>query len=402
ISKVGVSFSSLLGEEDKWQAESRRLGDLVQRRLDYLQNPANCDDAKLLVCDLAQQSGFGSQLHHLLYCQIVAYATRRTMVIKKIRIRYGNDSWEDMIQPPSRTCTDFTDKAVFWGAGDNWESRRVVYLPTVNYMKPRREYLPLAFPKDLAPSLSAFHGDPAVWWLGQVLRYAFQPKEKIRVYMDAMKQQLGFEKPIVGIQVRRTDKISSGEGSFHSLEEYMGHVNNYFRKQGRHKTLNKWRVFLATEDPTVLNEARQNNYNGTVLSKGRYRYTNASMLAVVLDIHLLSLTDFLVCTFSSNLCRAAYELMQTYHVDASDKARSLDVRFYFHGQTVKAIESYTSNNKSEVQFEAGDLLRVQGLLNRARNLRTNSYGYYDVNKAVDERKPVPMPTYPEAEDEDWK
>ena len=62
------------------------------------------------------------------------------------------------------------------------------------------------------------------------------------------------------------------------------------------------------------------------------------------DIHMLSISDFLVCTFSSQVnqqnarflkliiklnvmaqvCRIAYELMQQHHVDASDRFKSLD------------------------------------------------------------------------------
>nr|KAG5696420.1 hypothetical protein BaRGS_030520 [Batillaria attramentaria] len=120
---------------------------------------------------------------------------------------------------------------------------------------------------------------------------------------------------------------------------------------------NSSRRFEPVKETGYPNYTFVSNYNGTVLNERDQRYAEPAMLATLLDIHLLSLTDFLVCTFSSNLCRAAYELMQTYHVDASNKAHSLDVRFYFHGQTVKAIESHKSNKTFEVQFEAGDRLR---------------------------------------------
>ena len=68
------------------------------------------------------------------------------------------------------------------------------------------------------------------------------------------------------------------------------------------------------------------------------------IIFAVQDIHMLSISDFLVCTFSSQVnhknarflkliiklnfmaqvCRIAYELMQQHHVDASDRFKSLD------------------------------------------------------------------------------
>ena len=53
------------------------------------------------------------------------------------------------------------------------------------------------------------------------------------------------------------------------------------------------------------------------------RYTPDSAQGVILDIYFLSQTDFLVCTFSSQVCRLAYELMQARFPDASWRFRSL-------------------------------------------------------------------------------
>ncbi len=50
-----------------------------------------------------------------------------------------------------------------------------------------------------------------------------------------------------------------------------------------------------------------------------FRYNANSLRGIISDIHLLSKTDYLVCTFSSQVCRIAYEIMQNYHVDAADR-----------------------------------------------------------------------------------
>ena len=40
------------------------------------------------------------------------------------------------------------------------------------------------------------------------------------------------------------------------------------------------------------------------------RYNLASLKGVIVDIHMLSQSDYLVCTFSSQVCRIAYEIQQ--------------------------------------------------------------------------------------------
>ena len=44
------------------------------------------------------------------------------------------------------------------------------------------------------------------------------------------------------------------------------------------------------------------------------RYSFDSLKNIILDVWLLSETDYLVCTFSSQVCRLAYELMQSRSV----------------------------------------------------------------------------------------
>ena len=96
------------------------------------------------------------------------------------------------------------------------------------------------------------------------------------------------------------------------------------------------------------------------------RYTPDSAQGVILDVHFLSQCDFLVCTFSSQVCRLAYELMQTRFADASWRFRSLDDVYYFGGQTghnVKAILEHEPNKKNnEIELKVGDLISKLYLL----------------------------------------
>ncbi|XP_026686711.1 alpha-(1,6)-fucosyltransferase-like [Diaphorina citri] len=91
---------------DDWRLkESLDLSDLVQRRLEYLQNPPDCRTARKLVCELNKGCGYGCQLHHVVYCFIVAYATRRTLILDSKEWSYSRGGWEEVFQPVSKTCT---------------------------------------------------------------------------------------------------------------------------------------------------------------------------------------------------------------------------------------------------------------------------------------------------------
>ena len=60
------------------------------------------------------------------------------------------------------------------------------------------------------------------------------------------------------VQVRRTDKIGT-EAAFHSIEEYMVHVEEWYQQRAiatGHQVDQK-RVFLATDDHRLLEEAKK-------------------------------------------------------------------------------------------------------------------------------------------------
>jgi hypothetical protein len=64
--------------------------------------------------------------------------------------------------------------------------------------------------------------------------------------------------PYVGIQVRRTDKLGK-EAGFHTVEEYMKYVEEYFEflEVKEKRKLHPKRVYVASDDPIVLEECRR-------------------------------------------------------------------------------------------------------------------------------------------------
>lgn len=57
------------------------------------------------------------------------------------------------------------------------------------------------------------------------------------------------------MHIRRTDKIGT-EASFHKLEEYMVHVEEYFNQLELTQPVYDRSVYIASDDPSVINDAR--------------------------------------------------------------------------------------------------------------------------------------------------
>ena len=106
LRSTGVSDSPIQLNWKYWQKRmSLEMTKLMEKRLHYLQNPPDCASAKKLVCQVAKTCGFGCQIHHITYCFIMAYATKRTLIIDARRWRYSTDGWDAVFQPISKTCT---------------------------------------------------------------------------------------------------------------------------------------------------------------------------------------------------------------------------------------------------------------------------------------------------------
>lgn len=130
------------------------------------------------------------------------------------------------------------------------------------------------------------------------------------------------------------------------------------------------------------------------------RYTDSSLNGIILDIHLLSLSDYLVCTFSSQVCRVAYEIMQTMYPDASNRFKSLDDIYYYGGQNAhnrEVVIPHHPHNHDEIFLNVGDLVGVAGNhwngFSKGRNTRTNQVGLFPSFKVVDKVETADFPKY---------
>ncbi|KAK3855023.1 hypothetical protein Pcinc_038548 [Petrolisthes cinctipes] len=387
------------------EQEALDLSSVVQKRLHTLQNPHDCEKARKLVCNLNKGCGYGCQIHHVVYCLIVAYGSKRTLILKSRGWRYNKAGWEDVFQPLSDTCTDPSGYSHSHWPGSN--ETQVLDLPIIDTLSQRPPYLPLAIPRDISERLMRLHGDPAAWWVGQFLKYLLKLQPKTQEMLDNMSESLGFQRPIVGIHVRRTDKVGT-EAAYHSINEYMAHVENYYTKlQLNNPTLTK-RVYLASDDPTVITEAQKKFPEYTFIGDSNIaktasvatRYTDASLKGIIADVHFLSLTDYLVCTFSSQVCRIAYEIMQSYHPDASSYFRSLDDIYYYGGQNAhnqKARFSHVPRRPDEMALNPRDVVGIAGNhwdgYSKGVNRRTNQNGLYPSYKMEEVVDIADFPSY---------
>ena len=65
---------------------------MIHHRLKKLQNPANCSNAKKIVSKLSESRyGFACELHHAVFCLIMAYGTNRTLIYKTDGFNYRQD-----------------------------------------------------------------------------------------------------------------------------------------------------------------------------------------------------------------------------------------------------------------------------------------------------------------------
>nr|CAG4638342.1 EOG090X03KK [Cyclestheria hislopi] len=402
-------LSTMEGNEAWRASESHALSELIQKRLHNLQNPKDCSTARKLLCNLNKSCGYGCQIHHAAYCFIVAYGTKRTLILNSKKWRYNRGGWEQIFLPISETCTNPSgaDRSSWPGKNET----QVIELPIVDMLAPRPPYLPLAIPRDISERLIRLHGDPPVWWIGQFMKYLLRYQPETQSMLDEAKQTMNFRKPVVGVHIRRTDKVGT-EASFHSLEEYMHYVAEYFDRLELKQKIDVRRVYLASDDPTVLPEAKKKypdyEFLGDVkIAKGAAvatRYTDSSLRGILIDIHMLAHSDYLVCTFSSQVCRLAYEVMQTLHPDATYKFKSLDDIYYYGGQRAHqqiAIYQHKARKPGEITMEVGDILGIAGNhwdgYSKGVNERTRQQGLYPSFKAIDKYEIVDFPPYSEVD-----
>ncbi|WKY12122.1 hypothetical protein Q1695_003586 [Nippostrongylus brasiliensis] len=408
-----LATASNFSEVDRaasWRQKSlQSITDVIQAKIHKMQHPDDCSKARILLCNLDKMCGFGCQLHHVAFCFVTAFGSGRTMVFTNdgATWRYSSKGWTAAFLPIT-SCKFATAVGNDKPASFNVNSQeRVVQLGIVDALSHKPDFLPLSVPKPLADSLLKLHSNPPAYFISQFLWYLMRSGQELKKALNLSASVISFEKgPIVGLQIRRTDKIGT-EAAFHSVEEYMEWAERWFkieeRKRGRNVTR---RVFVATDDATVIGEIKKKYKTYEVYgdettadtARLEHRYEDRSLYGVVRDIQLLSRCDYLVCTFSSQVCRMGYELMQVRQGDAGEKFHSLDDIYYFGGQHAHeliAIEDHVPETKEEILLQVGDVVGVAGNhwdgFSKGVNRRTGDNGLYPSYKVIEKWRIVDFP-----------
>jgi len=407
-----------------WKREQmNKLKDRVQNAIHRLQNPVNCETAKKLICQLNKGCGFGCQLHHVVYCLNAALATNRTMILETKMWRYApkvqlaklnlgiKSGWNLVFEPLSESClsSEGANRLPFKRMDENTQ---IIDMPIVDTIMEKPKYFPLSLPSQISEKLVQLHKSPYVWFYGQLAAYIMRPSEEMDKFLSKNERKFDFKGPIVGVQVRRTDKIGI-EASYHKLSEYMDQVEKYYERmdffnarRGNTEKIIR-RVYLATDEEEIWSEAKKTfEPKGFVFvgdpkiadsAQLTKRYSIQSLKNVIMDIYFLSKSDFIVCTFSSQVCRLAYELMQannpdmklyTKKVDFSQEFYSLDDIYYFGGQrphNMIAIYDHKTNLDGHINLKAGDVIGIAGNhwngFSLGLNRRTERSGLFPTYKA---------------------
>ena len=278
-------------------------------------------------------------------------------------------------------------------------------------MKSKPDFLPPAIPKDLAYRIIRLHGDPVVWWISQFLKYILRPRKKTIRYLRNIEKQRNDQLPMVGLHIRRSDKLEK-EAQFHPVEKYMEHVNQYFKILNLKCTncSSIKQVYISSDDPKAIVELKLKFPRYTFIgdesraksASTSNRYSLDSLQKLVADIHMLSSSDFIVCTFSSNMCRLAYEIQQKRYTDGSWRFKSLDDIWYYAikwdiraDHTQEAIFDHFAKSPNQINFKVGDILKLETNLwngyNKGRNNANGESGYYPSYKVTERSKIVTFP-----------
>lgn len=178
---------------EQWRTkELRALGEIVQNRLHYIQNPSQCSTARKLICEMKNSCGFGCEISRVVSCLIAAYSTKSTLILddRDQLMLKESGGWDGVFIPLSETCRSIPEKIEEFNSDVTWfkgfESG------------PTPSFLPLAIPRDLAQRLIRVHGEPSAWWVGQFVNYTLRYQTRTRKLIEEVLQTINFRSPIVG------------------------------------------------------------------------------------------------------------------------------------------------------------------------------------------------------------
>nr|CAD2192521.1 unnamed protein product [Meloidogyne enterolobii] len=376
------------------------LSEKIQSAINFLQNPTNCSNASIIVCPMdGPDWGFGFLIHQICYCFLFSIVSGRTLILnnENAKLYKFNVKWNELFMPitncnyaehamPFQPLKEYIDK--------NDTDRILVFHPREKVVKRGFD----VSPTELKTFLLKYHSNPTLWFRGQLIKYIWRENELTLNATNQSVSRIPFEcGPVVGIHVRRTDKIS--EAKFFNLEEYMTWIDFWFdvvwghnHSESEHPNCTTRRMLFVAADLPILKDIveetkhkwgdRYEVYHGIFNTQNDSKEAFTEILAV---FRILAKCQFIVCTFSSNACQLVYELMQVYQGDAVENIHSLDY-IYEMNKELEATTEYKPPQEhpimpEELWAEKGDVIEALSPVHqdgfiRAKNYRLKKVGSF--------------------------
>lgn len=310
---------------------------------------------------------------------------------------YGNITVTQFFMPVSKTCMQFEGpSSKTWEVEGTDTARVVEHIPDWNLLgRNNAPYNPPALPTKLADRIYRFVADPDAWWVGQMVGYLMRPGEKIQQVLKDAEKIIDFSVPVVGIHIRRGNKIEQPGAEYHQVEEYMEQAELWFKRYERSHPPVSRRVYLASDDPKLLQECQEKYPHYTFFTlENILTKTNSAeeplLGDIVMEMHLLSLTHFVVCTHSSNVCMLIYTLLHYNQGDSREMVHSLDATWQNAFPYLKYLLFEAAMDDFNTNLRQGDQLRcyifpVDGISDENQtveviNLRTEEKHKYQLFK----------------------
>jgi glycoprotein 6-alpha-L-fucosyltransferase len=68
----------------------------------------------------------------------------------------------------------------------------------IDNIHPRKDFMPMAIPEDISERLIRLHGNPFVWFTGQLIEYLLRPQAWLTEFIEKKYEAIQFQTPIVG------------------------------------------------------------------------------------------------------------------------------------------------------------------------------------------------------------
>lgn len=81
---------------------------------------------------------------------------------------------------------------------ENKNDALAIRMPIIDVIAKKPDFLPLSVPKEYLDELSNFHGDPFIWFAGQILNYLMRFNNDFQSIVTKKMESLNIKSPCVG------------------------------------------------------------------------------------------------------------------------------------------------------------------------------------------------------------